>query len=75
MATIVGFHCDIINCELAPVAVVESSTCGCGNAVSLTAVLDQGQFFSFLSQISRWIIWGKVQSLFPGVYAVFQHLL
>jgi len=49
---VVGFHCDIISCELEQrgvrngAAAAESGARGRGNAVSLTLVLRQGQFFS-----------------------------
>jgi len=48
---VVGFHCDIISCELEQrgvwngAAAAESGAHGRGNAVGLTLVLRQGQFF------------------------------
>jgi len=49
MAVIVGFHCDVISCELSwpkPAAATESSACECGNVVGLTSIHDKMQFFS-----------------------------
>jgi len=52
MAVKVGFHCDVISCELVRRGVRRGATeasrngaCGHGNAVGLTSVVDQGQFF------------------------------
>jgi len=49
MAVIVGFHCDVISCELSwpkPAAATKSSACECGNVVGLTSIHDKMQFFS-----------------------------
>ena len=59
MAVVVGFHCDVISCELArrgvrrgaagPAAAVKSSACGRGNAVGLTLILHRRHFSTFRS--------------------------
>jgi len=56
MAVVASFHCDVIICELARLSVQRgaaeasgsggSSTCGRGNAVGLTSILDRWQFSS-----------------------------
>jgi len=53
MAVIVGFHCDVISCELSwpkPAAATESSACECGNVVGLTSIHDKMQFFQLCGQ-------------------------
>jgi len=45
MAVVVGFHFDVIICELVwprPASAAEYNASGCGNAVGLTSVLHQG---------------------------------
>ena len=59
MAVVVGFHCDVISCELArrgvrrgaagPEAAVKSSACGRGNAFGLTLILHRRHFSTFRS--------------------------
>ena len=56
MAVVVGFHCDVISCELArrgerPAAAVKSSACGCGNMVGLTFILDRVHVFLFIIRL------------------------
>ena len=54
IVVVVGFHCDVIICELvvgvvrhgaAETAAAKSIARGRGNAVGLTSILDQRQFF------------------------------
>ena len=49
VVVVVGFHRDVIGCELVRrcvrlMAGKESSTCGRSNAIGLTLILDRGQF-------------------------------
>jgi len=53
MSVVVGFHCEVISCELArrsvrrvaSAAAAKSSACGRGNMVGRTSIFDVGHYF------------------------------